>query len=73
MSAHRSLPQEKTDENQYQPKNVFSAKILTQNQNVYIHIKVPKRWLSVLAAILGAWLTSTPLTQLIEVLAPLLK
>jgi len=56
-----------------QSKHAFSVQMLTRNQSVYLHIKMPKKWLFLLEVLLAAILTSTPFTQVMEMLAGLLK
>jgi hypothetical protein len=49
----------------------FAARVQVRDEYVQIHITVPKRWLVVLATIVGALLTSTPLAQLLDALSRL--
>ncbi len=53
-------------------KLALTAKIQVYDGFVSVQFRLPKRWLRVLATVLGALIASTPLARLIDVILRLL-
>ncbi len=56
-----------------QYKRAMSIKAYIRGGHFYLHLSLPTRWLVILLAITGALLTSTPITQIADMLAQLAK
>ena len=56
-----------------QYKRAMSFKAHVRGGHFYLHLSLPTRWLVILVAVVGAFLTSTPVAQVMEMLSRLLR
>jgi flagellar motor component MotA len=54
-------------------KRAMSIKAHIRGSHFHMHLSLPTRWLIILTAVLAAWVTSMPVTQIIDVLTQLVK
>jgi flagellar motor component MotA len=73
MSAHRISQKEIPMKHKKQFKRSMSMKAHIRGSHFYLHLSLPVHWLIILAAVIAAMATSTPVTQIMDVLTQLAK